>query len=263
MCSETMPVRAIVAGATGWLGSAIAERVHGASGLELVAAVGRSRAGYEFPAGAPGAIRLAGATEAALAVPADVFLDATQPAAAVVHAKAALERGLAVIVTATDQRLRGEYERLGALALERGCAVAVIPNLARTLAALEMCARALGRHFPQAVLTDHAQAGVREPLNTTLAIADILRAEGAGVTVSSVRSQTPVSQLRLRMPMPHEELEIRHTATAVLAYADGAVAAIERIPGRRGLLNGLSWIFEPTSGTPPGSRREAPVGPPP
>lgn len=245
-------IKVVVAGATGWLGSAIAERVHGAEGLRLVAAVGRSRAGQEFPAagaGTPGQVRLSGSVEAALAVHADVFLDATEPAAAVRHAHAAIERGMNVVVVATEHRLDQEYQRLGTAARQHGVAFAVIPNLAITLAALERCASALAGQFRRAEIVDQAQTGVRAPTNTTLAIADVVRSGGAEVSISSVRTQAPVSQLRLCLPLAHDELEIRHAAFDVLAYADGAVAAIRGIRGRVGYLDGLTWVFDSPSVT--------------
>jgi dihydrodipicolinate reductase len=192
----------------------------------------------------PGPVVLAGSVEAALATTADVFLDATEPAAAVRHAEAAIGRGLAVIVVATEHRLAPDYQRLGAAAGRRGTAFAVIPNLALTLAALERCASAMAGLFRRAELADHAQTGVRAPTNTTLAIADVVRSGGAEVTISSVRTQTPVSQLRLSLPLAHDELEIRHTARDILAYADGAVAAIRGIRGRTGFLSGLTWVFD-------------------
>jgi 4-hydroxy-tetrahydrodipicolinate reductase len=237
-------IRVVVAGATGWLGSAIAERVHGTAGLCLVAAVGRSRAGQEFPRHCPGAVPLAASVEAALEAPADVFVDATEPAAAVRHARAAMERGLAAIVVATEHSLSPEYRRLGMAARRHGVAFAVIPNLAITLAALELCVGVLAGHFPRARIADHATAGVREPTNTTLAIADVVRSGGAEVTISCVRTRTQRSQVRLCLPLAHDELEIRHTARDVRAYADGAITAIRGIGGRTGLLSGLSWVFE-------------------
>lgn len=93
-------VRVSVAGATGWTGRPIAEAVQEAADLELVSAVARSSAGMDL--GEAWGIEAIGVPvhgSAAEALDdADVLVDYTSHTAVADHVRAALERGVSVVI---------------------------------------------------------------------------------------------------------------------------------------------------------------------
>ena len=91
-----MTVRIVIAGVTGWTGSALVKAVVTSADLELVAGVARASAGKD--AGEANGLARAGATvfatlEEALVPPSDVVVDYTHPAAVKGHTLTALAAG--------------------------------------------------------------------------------------------------------------------------------------------------------------------------
>ena len=94
-------MRVILAGATGWAGSAVARGIARADDLCLVGAVARAAAGRTLDAvlGEPKLAAPVYATVAeALAAPCDVFVEFTKPDAAKANIRAALSAGAHVVV---------------------------------------------------------------------------------------------------------------------------------------------------------------------
>src|SRR5690625_1271955 len=94
--------RVCIAGATGWTGRAVAEAVLEAADLEVAGAVARRAAGDDLGhvIGRKRAnIRISTSVEEALdGEPTDVLIDFTHPSVVKNHVKAALARGVSVVV---------------------------------------------------------------------------------------------------------------------------------------------------------------------
>src|SRR5512134_3171780 len=95
-----MALRVILAGATGWAGSALARGIARADDIELVAAVARSAAGRTLGEvlGEPMPAPVFATAAESLSVPCDVFIEFTQPDGAKANVLAALAAGTHVVI---------------------------------------------------------------------------------------------------------------------------------------------------------------------
>ena len=96
-----MAIRVVVAGATGWTGSAVAKAILGGGDFFLAGAVARGVAGKdagEVLGLAKAGLAVSATLAEALAVPSDVVVDYTKPDAVKTHALAALKAGRHVVI---------------------------------------------------------------------------------------------------------------------------------------------------------------------
>ena len=264
------PLRVLLAGATGWAGSALARGIAAVPDLELVGAVSRKHAGTSLGA-AIGEPRLKAPVRAsvaeALRIPADVFFEYTRPEVAKAHVLAALGAGLHVVVGTsglTDEDY-GEIER-AARAAKRG--VLAVGNFALTVVVLQKLAEIAARFLPSYEIIDSAHddkpdapsgtarqlaarlAQVRKP-TLTVAIAETQgppESRGAtvsGVQVHSVRLPGYVIGLEVVFGLPEERLHLRHeSGSGAGPYVQGALLAIRKVGGLVGLHRGLDQVID-------------------
>ena len=109
-------IRVCIAGITGWTGAPVAAAVRTADGVELVAGVARTDPAH-----------FSSVAEALDAVDADVLVDFTHASAVGQNVRAALERGVAVVVGSSGLGAE-DYEAIDALARERGVGVLAAGN---------------------------------------------------------------------------------------------------------------------------------------
>ena len=96
-----MAIRVIVAGATGWTGSALVKGVIAASDMELVGAIARKAAGQDAGVATGGkaiGLPISSSLEDALMKPCDVVVDYTKPNVVKQHALATIGKGVAFVV---------------------------------------------------------------------------------------------------------------------------------------------------------------------
>ena len=264
------PLRVLLAGATGWAGSALARGIAAVPDLELVGAVSRKHAGTSLGA-AIGEPRLKAPVRAsvaeALRTPAEVFFEYTRPEMAMAHVLAALGAGLHVVVGTsglTDEDY-GEIER-AARAAKRG--VLAVGNFALTVVVLQKLAEIAARFLPSYEIIDSAHddkpdapsgtarqlaarlAQVRKP-TLTVAIAETQgppESRGAtvsGVQVHSVRLPGYVIGLEVVFGLPEERLHLRHeSGSGAGPYVQGALLAIRKVGGLVGLHRGLDQVID-------------------
>ena len=264
------PLRVILAGATGWAGSALARGIAAAPDLQLLAAVSRRHAGkslgdvlHEPPLQTPVSASVADA----LRQPADVFFEYTRPEVAKGHVLAALSAGLHVVV-GTSGLTDPDYEEVdrAARAAKRG--VLAVGNFALTVVVLQKLAEIAARHLPSYEIIDSAHddkpdapsgtarqlaarlGAIRKP-TLTVPLAQTkgpIESRGAtihGVQVHSVRLPGYVIGLEVVFGLPDERLHLRHeSGSGAGPYVPGALLAIRKVGGLVGLHRGLDQVID-------------------
>ena len=153
-----MSIRIILAGATGWAGSALALAVAQTSDVTLVAAVSRSHAQRSLGdvLGEPLLDCPVYATaEEALAHPCDVFFEFTKPDVAKFNVLAALQHGVNVVI-GTSGLTDADYDEIAAAAEQHQRAVLAVGNFALTVVLLQKFAEMAARLIPQWEIIDYA-----------------------------------------------------------------------------------------------------------
>jgi len=262
--------RVIVAGATGWAGSALARGIARADDLQLVGAVARQSAGRRLGEvlNEPRLDCPVHATAAeALAAPADVFVEYTKPDSAKGNIAAALAAGCHVVV-GTSGLTDADYAEIDHTAREHGRAVLACGNFAVTavlaMKFAEMAARYLD-HF-EIIDTAHetkidAPSGTARELAARLGrikesklgvpLAEVRgprEARGArlnGVQVHSVRTPGFVIGVEAIFGAHGQRLHIRHeSGESAEPYVGGALLAIRRVHTLQGVQRGLDCVMQ-------------------
>lgn len=257
-----------VAGATGWTGEAVARAVLAADDLRLRSAVARSAAGADLGAvwGGPelGVPVFSTVDDALDGV--DVLIDYTSHTAVGRHVRAAVVRGVDVVVGASG--LSGaDYEEIAALAEEHGAGVVASGNFSLTAALAQAAARLAARHLPHWEIIDYASATKPDaPSGTARELAEQLaavrrpeyalppertaghpEARGAsiaGTQVHSLRLPGYTLAVEAQFGLPDERLVIRHEAGASPApYVAGTLLAARAAAARTGLVRGLDTLL--------------------
>jgi 4-hydroxy-tetrahydrodipicolinate reductase len=262
--------RVVVAGATGWAGSALARGIARQPDLTLVAAIARRAAGSSLglALGHPELTAPVFATAPeALARGADVFVEYTRPDSAKANILAALDAGAHVVV-GTSGLTDDDYRVIDARA--RACARGVLAcgNFAITAVLLQKFAETAARYLGHFEVIDYAHEDkVDAPSGTARELAfrlgavrrpheavplDAVRgpreARGAdlnGVRVHSVRLPGYVIGVEAIFGGPGQRLHLKHEAGASAEpYVDGALLAIRRVHTLTGVHRGLDSVMD-------------------
>ena len=248
-------IRVGIAGVTGWTGRAVAEAVESADDLELVFGVARSD-----PA------RFSSVAEALDAVEADVLVDYTHAAVVAENVRAAVERGVGVVVGSSGLGA-SDYEQIDTLARERGVGVVAAGNFSLSAALVLRFATEAASHLERWEIVDYASATkpdapsgtareiaervaeVRTPL-VDVSLDDVLgapEARGAtiaGTQVHSLRLPGFVVSTEVVFAAPGERLTLRHDAgDSPAPYVAGTLLAIRAVPELVGLTRGLDRLL--------------------
>jgi 4-hydroxy-tetrahydrodipicolinate reductase len=263
-------MRVILAGATGWAGSAIARGIARNRDLQLVAAVARTTARQSLGAvlgdSALSVPVFASATEA-LATPCDVFVEFTKPAGAKANILAALEAGAHVVV-GTSGLGDADYDEIDAVARAQGRGVLACGNFALTVVLLQRFAEIAARYLDHFEIIDYAHEDKPDaPSGTARELAyrlgqvkapdpgvplDQVRgpreARGAtlnGVQVHSVRLPGYVIGVEAVFGATGQRLHLAHHAgSSAEPYVDGALLAIRKVATLTGLHRGLDAVMD-------------------
>lgn len=268
--SSTRPINVVVAGATGWAGSALALGVIRSPDLNLVGALSRSlsgqRIGTVLGADDPG-VEITGTIDEVLASQPDVFVEYTHPSVARQNILAALESGAHVVVGSsglTDD----DYAVIDKSAGAKGLGVLACGNFSIT-AILMMKFSEMAAHWVKNwEIIDYGSAGkVDAPSGTARELAGRLsnvgtpetvvpigetrgeiKARGAtlGVTqVHSVRLPGFVLSVESLFGADDERLSLRHDAgTSATPYVAGGLLAIRQVGTLVGLHRGLDTVMD-------------------
>ncbi len=261
LAGESLPtvIRVCIAGITGWTGSAVAEGVRGADDLELVSGVARTDPQQFSSVG-----------DALDAVGADVLVDYTHAGAVEANVRAALERGVGVVVGSSGLSA-DDYAAIDALARERGVGVIAAGNFSLSAALVLRFATEAARHFDSWEVIDFASAGKQDvpsgtarelaerldavrrpalgvPLDAVLGAPEARGATVAGTQVHSLRLPGFVVSTEVVFASGGERLTLRHDAGPTPEpYVAGTLLAIRALPGRVGLTRGLDRLLGETA----------------
>lgn len=263
-------LRVVLAGATGWAGSAVARGIARCDDLRLVAAVGRSNAGLKLgdvlnePAlAAP----IESSASAALAGGCDVFVEFTKPDSAKANILAALGAGAHVVV-GTSGLTDADYADIDRVAREKKRGVLACGNFAITAVLMMKFGEIAARYLDHFELIDYAHEDkVDVPSGTVREFAARLarvREAAQPVALDKVRGPKEARGARvgavqvhsLRLPgfvigveaifgAPGQRLHLKHEAGASAEpYVDGALLAIRKVGGLVGVTRGLDQVME-------------------
>ena len=248
-------IRVCVAGITGWTGAPVAEAVRAADDLELVAGVARSHPDH-----------FSSVAEALEALETDVLVDYTHASAVEGNVRAALERGVGVVVGSSGLGA-DDYGALDALARQRGVGVIAAGNFSLTAALLLRFATEAAAQFDVWEVIDYASAGKEDapsgtarelaerladvhrpaldvPLDDVLGAPQARGATVAGTQVHSLRLPGFVVSTEVVFASGGERLTLRHDAGPTPEpYVAGTLLAIRSLPGRVGLTRGLDRLL--------------------
>ncbi|MFT4219170.1 MAG: 4-hydroxy-tetrahydrodipicolinate reductase [Microbacterium sp.] len=233
--------RVAIVGGTGKLGGIIREVVDGLDGFE-VAAVLTSRSGLDEVAGA------------------DLVVDASTPAVSIDVVRAAIERGINVLV-GTSGWSAERIALVRPLVDAAGTGAVFIPNFSLGSVLGTALAAAAAPFFPSVEIVEaHRETKVDSPSGTAVRTAELIaaarvergpvdaphadqRARGqqvASVPVHSLRRPGVVARQETILSGPGESLSIVHdTVDPALAYAPGIRIALEAARDARGVVVGL------------------------
>jgi 4-hydroxy-tetrahydrodipicolinate reductase len=265
-----MVIRVIVAGATGWTGSAVVKAALAASDLVFVGAVARSAAGRDIGEAlgeaAVGVTAVATVAEA-LKAGADVLVDYTSPEVVKANTLQAISAGVAVVI-GTSGLSADEYAEINKAALAKGVGVFAAGNYSITATLMTKFALMAAKYVADVEVIDYASAGKPDtPSGTARELAERLSAVRRPATSKPVDDLGGVRETRggaigavqvhsLRLPgyvlsceahfgAPGERLLIRHDADSDAApYVAGTLLAVRRVREQAGLRRGLDLLIE-------------------
>jgi len=268
-----MAIGVVVAGATGWTGSAVVAAILGSRDLTLAGAVARSSAGEDAGAAIglpPAGVAIDATLAEALGRPSDVVVDYTKPQVVKANVLAALAAGRHVVV-GTSGLSAEDYREIDAAAHVAGRGVIAAGNFSVTATLLKRFALAAARYVADVEIIDYASATkVDTPSGTARELAEAIGAIRQAPTVlpvadlvglretrgAAVGEPIPVQVHSLRLPSyvlgceaifgaADERLTIRHDAGSSAApYVAGTLLAVRRVGEAVGLRRGLDALLD-------------------
>jgi 4-hydroxy-tetrahydrodipicolinate reductase len=267
---ETTGTRVVVAGATGWAGSALSLGIVGAADMNLTGAVSRSHAGErlgEVLGVAELGVEISGTTEDALASKPDVFVEYTHPSVARQNILAALNAGAHVVV-GTSGLTSEDYDSIHQAAKKKGLGVLACGNFSITAVLMMRFSEVAAQWVKSWEVIDYAGAGkVDAPSGTARELAGRLaklgppeiavpigetqgekEARGAnigGTQVHSIRLPSFVIAVESIFGQEDERLTIRHDAgISAKPYVAGGLLAIRQVSKLVGVHRGLDTVMD-------------------
>jgi len=263
-------MRVVVAGATGWAGSALSLGIAEAPDMDLVGAVSRSRSGEllgDVLGVADGSVSISGTASEALTSTPDVFVEYTHPGVARQNILAALEAGAHVVV-GTSGLTNEDFAVIDEAAGTRGLGVLACGNFSITAVLMMKFSELAAQWVRSWEVIDYASAAkVDSPSGTARELAERLtrlgppeiavpvedtegekEARGAGfggTQVHSIRLPSYVISVESIFGQTDERLTIRHDAgTSAQPYVAGGLLAIRAVGNLIGVHRGLDTVMD-------------------
>jgi 4-hydroxy-tetrahydrodipicolinate reductase len=257
-----MTTRVALVGGTGKLGSIIAAVIDATDGFETIAVLGSASDLGEMDG-------------------ADLVIDASTPAVSIDVVRAAIDRGINVLV-GTSGWSAERISLVRPLVDAAGTGVVFIPNFSLGSVIGSALAAASARFFPSIEIVEtHRETKVDSPSGTAVRTAELIaaarsdagpveapyvdqRARGqqiASVPVHSLRRPGVIAKQETILSGPGESLTIVHdTIDPAAAYAPGIRVALAAARDATGVVVGLDSMIDIGLRTPNSGRTAAPVG---
>jgi 4-hydroxy-tetrahydrodipicolinate reductase len=264
-----MKIRVLVSGATGWVGGPLSQAINQSPDMQLVGAMAADRIGENL-----GDVlqdptinvcivdRLEGS-----AVPGDVFVDFTSPAAVKNNVITAINRGMFVVI-GTSGLSDEDYADIGALAKQKNVGVIAAGNYSITAVLMQRFAIIASEYISSWEIIDYASAQkpdapsgtarelayclgevrrpiIANPIDQTMGAKEARGTTLHGMQVHSVRLPGYILSTEILFGMPGEKLVIRHEAdNSPQPYIAGVLLAIRSVRQYCGLIRGLNKLME-------------------
>lgn len=264
-----MTTKICIAGATGNVGCRLVKAVLDADDLELAAGVGNVHAGENLG-------RVVGdertnividdSVEVAYEERFDVLIDYTKPDVVKDNVRAALQRGVHVVI-GTSGLSDADYDEIDWLARENLAGVLAAGNFSITATLMQYLATIAARYIPHWEIIDYAPDTKRDaPSGTTRELAyklskvatpawnvpveqnqGLVESRGASLNKSQVHSiRVPGfhSGSEVIFGLPGERLKLRHDSINYKPYVEGTLLAVRKVQGFVGLKRGLETVLD-------------------
>ncbi|HEY8475861.1 MAG TPA: 4-hydroxy-tetrahydrodipicolinate reductase [Chloroflexota bacterium] len=260
------PIRVAVCGALGRMGREVSAGVAADPELTLVGGVDvRAEASHYTVPGA-GQVALDRTVDGLLGrVAADVMVDFTHPEAVLANVRAAMARGVSVVVGTTGISSEGLAE-IAELSRAHGVGAVVAPNFAVGANLMMYFAKVAARFLPAAEIIElHHDGKADAPSGTALSTARaMLEARGAdlqdaktttftlegvrggeigGIRIHSVRLPGLVAHQEVIFGGQGQTLTIRHDSLSRESFLPGVRLAIKEVVRRRTFVYGLDTLM--------------------
>ena len=257
------PIRVLVHGSLGKMGTEVIKAIDAAPDIEAVASVDIGYSG-EFSHSGQNMIPLSDDLESALiSSKPDVVVDFTNAEGCMSCGEIALGKGVRVVSGSTgltDENL----VKLSHLATEARSGILIAPNFALGMVVLLSLVRKIAPHFEYAdIIEAHHEAKIDAPSGTALALAhamtehkdfcsnqaDIIKLDGTtggrikGVGVHSLRQPGRSAHHEVVFGAPGQSLTLRHDVLSRDCYMPGVLTAVRRVSDIEGLVFGLEKIL--------------------
>ncbi len=259
------PLRVVVNGATGRMGSETLLALIRDPDLVPVGAVGRTDRGNELPLpDGSGTIPYATSLDYLLARrQAEVVVDFTNSQVAVAAAGIAGDRG-AHLVTGSSGFSEGDISKLRDASQRYQIGIILAPNFALGAVLLGYLARIAAGYFDYADVSEaHHEAKIDAPSGTALALAKAIAGEKSftrpepekepllgtrggdynGVSIHSTRMPGRLAHHEVLFGAPGETLSLRHDTLSRECYMPAVTLAIKEVVNRRELVVGLESVL--------------------
>lgn len=260
------PIRVVVTGATGRMGKEVLAAVGRQGDMVVAGAHSRAPAGDMLPLAGGSAVPWSADFGSLLErVRPDVVVDFSNAAATPVLARAALPRGVAMVV-GTSGLAPADVEEMRFLCARHGVGAVIGPNMGLAGVILMHLAAVAAPFFDYVEVVEmHREGKVDAPSGTSLALArKMFAARGKpflhnvpaketlpgtrggdldGVAIHSVRSPGVVGVHEVIFGGPGESLTIRHDSLTRESFMPGVLLAIREVTKRKELVYGLESLL--------------------
>ncbi len=258
------PIKVVVTGATGRMGSEVARALAAEPGFELTGLVSRKAVDGRLPGweGIPAATTVG---ELLAGIRADALVDFTVAEAAFENARVAVRHGVAPVI-GTSGLSSDQVATLAEEARAAGVGGAVVPNFAVGAVLMMHLARQAARFFDSAEIIElHHDGKADAPSGTAVATARLLAearpggfrrnvptreplpgsrgAEYAGISIHAVRLPGLVAHQEVIFGGRGQTLTIRHDSTSRESFIPGVLLAVRRVVETHQFYFGLDAIL--------------------
>ena len=258
------PIRVVINGATGKMGTETVNAVCGEDDLALIGAACRRERGPTLPLPGGAEVSLSTNLEDLLQkTRPDVLVDFTNAAACMEAASVAAAYSTNLVLGAsglTDDHL----QQLDALANDRNVGIIVAPNFALGAVVLKRLAEQAAEFFDYVdIIEAHHEAKIDAPSGFSLALAKSIGdrkqftrnyperenlpgtrgGEYNGVTIHSIRMPGRSAHHEVIMGAPGQTVSLRHDTLGRDCYMPGVLRCIREVVKQQGLVVGLEKIL--------------------